>query len=64
VPHYKVIRSFGGFKRGETAELTAKDAKNLLDTGYVAEVTSEPKARKPRKAAPKKPPVTEAPAES
>lgn len=61
---YRVTRTFGGNKRGSRVELTAKDAKNLLDTGYVAEVTSEPKARKPRKTAPKKPPVTEAPAES
>lgn len=64
MPNYRVTRSFGGNARGSRVELTAKDAKNLLDTGYVAEVTSEPKARKPRKAAPKKPPVTEAPAES
>lgn len=64
MPNYRVTRSFGGNTRGSRVELTAKDAKNLRDTGYVAEVTSEPKARKPRKAAPKKPPVTEAPAES
>lgn len=44
---YRVLRSFGENKRGSKVDLTAKDAKNLLDKGYVAEIqTADDKASK------------------
>ena len=43
MPEYRVTRSFGGNTRGQKVELSAKDAQNLLDKGYVSEIQTEKK---------------------
>lgn len=60
---FKVLRSFGGNSRGSTVDLTAADAKVLLEgeRPYVEKVAKRP--AKPRKRAAKKP-APEVPSES